>query len=131
MSQNKIFIYALRDEESDKGFVLAGTDDEIDLEKIKTDKVGVFNVNSVKGKPYSFTLDKKATKVKVDSLISLVDSDFFTYTDKTRTLVFSKKNYESVSEQIVEDLEEESKDEDVEEEPEEEEEVKSKRTRGG
>jgi len=125
MSQNKIFIYALRDEESDKGFVLAAADDEIDLEKIKTDKVGVFNFNSVKGKPYSYTIDKKATKVKVDLLISLVDSDYFTYTEKTRTLVFSKKNYESVSEQIVEDLKEEessgSKDEDVEEEEEEEE----------
>jgi len=86
----------------------------------------MYNTNPVKGKPYNFTLDKKTTKVNVDLLISLVESDFFSYTEKTRTVAFSKKDYEVVNDQIVKDLEEEensgSNDEDVEEEDEQEEE---------
>lgn len=94
MSQDNIFLYSLRDESNDEGFVLVASDKEIDVEKVKTDKVPVFHLETTNGKGSCFLLEKKASKVKLDLIVSLIDSSLFKYASKTRIATFTKKNYD-------------------------------------
>lgn len=96
MSDNGIFIYAVRDEDSAKGFILVASEEEIDVENSKADKAPVFHIHSVKNKNYSYTVNKKSTNVCLNEFMSVVDDELYEYNEKTRTITFDKKGYDNL-----------------------------------
>ena len=95
-SDNEIFIYAIRDEDSVKGFLLVASDRDVDVENSKAEKAEVYHIHSIKNKPYNYTLNNKATTVRLDEFMSVVDDELYEFNPKSRAITFDKKGYDNL-----------------------------------
>ena len=111
------YIYAISDEKATDGFILVGSETEINLDtKKKKATASVYHLHADKNKPTCFLAVKKATTINISEINSLVDDDLFKYGSKTRTVQFTKKSYEKLVEELKGDDEEEESEESESEE---------------